>query len=41
MKKITLINEFHNTSVNLIVPDHEPGDSVEISAGQYSRAHRV
>jgi len=38
--KITLTNDFHNTSVNLVVADHEGGDTVKISASQYYRARR-
>jgi hypothetical protein len=41
MKKITLTNDFHNTSVTLIVKDHNPGDAVEISSSQYYRARRA
>jgi len=40
MTKITLTNDFHNTSVNLVVTDHGPGDTVVISDGQYRRARR-
>ncbi len=40
MTKITLTNDFHSTAVALVVANHEPGDSVIISASQYHRAHR-